>query len=406
MNYIVLIISVAIFFGVSDLLTVNYTKIQRDIFYIALGIIYFLFLIRYYYGPDIASYVPYFEKLPKSLKLNDLINGYHEHFEVGYYLLNVIFHTIGLSYWWLTAFITSLYFLAVYLLFKNIPSFRSFALMILVALDYNLIYAENRQCLAVAFFIFAILLFQKKKFLWGLVMMVICVTMHKSAIFIVALSLFYFVLKNWKIPTYLYQLLFAILAILVVLPVSKISTALIAILPLPANYVASLSHHLSLGTQFQLIALIYLITLFCFMYYRLYNNKTRNSWITFISIIGLAIIVVVYQYYFLLNRIRSYFIPFIIVELLRLVCHEREHLHIRYASFLRQITAVIVIMYCIHSAIAFYRMSEKLSCPLNNACTIFNLIDDTPSNIRGHQMQLAEKFWEVDYNKDEKNKLR
>ena len=48
MNYIVLIISVVILFGVADLLTVQYPRLQKQLYYIAICITYFLFVIRYY----------------------------------------------------------------------------------------------------------------------------------------------------------------------------------------------------------------------------------------------------------------------------------------------------------------------------------------------------------------------
>ena len=64
MNLITLILTIAIAFGLTDFLTERYPRLQRDIFYIAWCTIAFLFAIKYYYGPDIASYVPFYENVP------------------------------------------------------------------------------------------------------------------------------------------------------------------------------------------------------------------------------------------------------------------------------------------------------------------------------------------------------
>ena len=383
------------------MLTVKFPKLQKNIYYIALFVIYFLFLIRYYYGPDIATYVPYYEYSTTLEKASQGRVG--NNFEIGYRVFNVLCNRLGLSYWGMTAVITTLYFIAISLLFKHIDRFRSFGLMVLVAFDYNLIYAENRQCLAVTFFIFGILLLQNKKYIWALFSLLVCAMMHKSGIFVVAMSLCYYLFSSWQLSKSIYQILAAILLALVFLPVSDFLLTFAQHLPLPDNLTASLAHHLSLGRQIQVVVIVYLLLLIAISHYTLYIEKDKASRIGFIALIGIVILVTLYQYYFLLNRIRSYFIPFIIVWVIRLI--SQKDTPIPYAALVRQTLASLLIVYSVFSAWSFYRMSNKLSCPLNEACTVFTLINNPAWAVRNHQMQMAEHFWRYDYMKDNQNKL-
>ena len=58
---------VAIGFGVLDLLTDRWPTLQKQIFPFVTLLAYFLLVIRYYYGPDIWTYVPHYEKIPTPL---------------------------------------------------------------------------------------------------------------------------------------------------------------------------------------------------------------------------------------------------------------------------------------------------------------------------------------------------
>lgn len=405
MNYIVLIISIAIIFGVADLLTVQYPKLQRQLFYIAMGVTYFLFVIRYYYGPDIATYVPFFENPPFLSQILD--PEAYISFEKGYALFNLALHNIGCSYWGMTAIITTLYFLAITLLFRLIPSNRSFGLMVLVALDYNLIYAENRQCLAVTFFIFTILLFRDKKYLLALLCAAVCFSMHKSAPFVLLLTFIYFFVRRLRAPEYVYQIILVVLIIMVFIPLGKISSNFLTLLPLPTRYITSIRHHLTLGTTTQIIVLLYASVLVCIQHYIQYKEKKSFTWLSYIAFIGIVVTICFYQYYFILNRIRSYFLPFIIVYVLQLAHSSAQSpsTRIPYSALIRQGVAIIALLYCIHSDFAFYKMSQKLSCPLNNACTVFNLIDTPNWAIKNRQMKLAQHFWKYDYMQEDTNKL-
>ena len=405
MNYIVLIISVVILFGVADLLTVQYPRLQKQLYYIAISITYFLFVIRYYYGPDIASYVPFYENPPT---LNQILNpDISLEFEKGYALFNLVCYRIGLDYWGMTAIITTLYFIAIALLFRLVPSNRSFGLMVLIALDYALIYAQNRQCLAVSFFIFSVLLLRNKRFLWAILCAVICFSMHKSAPFVLLLTFIYFFVRRLRAKEYVYQIILFVLIIMVFVPVGKISSNLISALPFSSSIIASLQHHFMLGTNIQVIVLLYASVLICIQHLIQYGDKRSFTWISYIAFLGIVITICFYQYYFILNRIRSYFLPFIIVYVLQMVHSSTQNKakHIPYFSLLRQTVAIIALLFSIHSVFSFYRMSKKISCPLHKTCTIFNLIDTPSWAVKNQQMKIAKHFWENDYMKENTNKL-
>ena len=152
MNLIIIIQTIAILFGLTDFLTERYPRLQRDIYHIALFVVTFLFAIKYYYGPDIMSYVPFYETVPTLSSIWSNPDDLRFHFEPGFATFCRILKDCGLSFYWMTAVLTILYFMTIHLFLRRIESKRSFALAILVVLEYNVVCYELRQCLAIVFF--------------------------------------------------------------------------------------------------------------------------------------------------------------------------------------------------------------------------------------------------------------
>ena len=50
--------------GLSDGLTTRMPRLQRDIFYVAFFLTWFLCIIKYYYGSDTVNYVRFYEHVP------------------------------------------------------------------------------------------------------------------------------------------------------------------------------------------------------------------------------------------------------------------------------------------------------------------------------------------------------
>lgn len=402
-NYAAFIMLIAVGCGLIDMLTDRWPAVQRQLFPVLTLVLYTLYICTYYYGPDIWTYVPYYEdiKPPKDI----WAMGDNNQFEIGYSMFCSFMHSIGLSYWWMTWVIKTLYFTAVWLLLRRLPKRQIFALSCIVLADTNLVLHETRQCLAVSFFIFMVLLMQQRRYLWALVCAVLTVAMHKSGFIPVALTVVGVAFYHKRQYASVYTLLAMVLLALVALPVQRISASMLDVLPLPDSYIESLSHHLLLGRQFQTIAIIYLSLLLAFSLYLSYDRKSRYTWIAFTAMAGMIVIVLLYPYYFLLIRMRSYFVPFIVFYLVKVLSNEQLSKAVHYSTMIKQALMVLVLVYYIHYTLGIERGSRQLHSPVFRACTVLELRHAEEWQIRNRQMGIAYKYWTQDYMQAENNKL-
>ena len=396
------IMGIALLSMVVDLLCSAYPNMQRQVYRIFFCLVYVLFLIRYYYGPDIWTYVPHYENIATPAFLWN--HPDKANFEWGYDMFCSLLHACGLSYWGMTAVITTLYFAALACLFHALPRYRLFAFATVILLDYNLLVAENRQCLAVALFVFMVVCLQKRRYMIALLLGVLVTLMHKSGFVPVGLTLLGVLLYSQRQSAMMYHILILVLMVMMLIPVSRIATPVISLLPLPDSYTSSMAHHLQLGRQFQIVALIYLTIL---VWISMYNAGKRTSygWIALEVLIGLVIIVALYQYFFLLNRIRSYFLPFILYYLVYISCDTSRAPTIPYAALIRQGAAVLLLAYGLNSTMGYIRGAKQLHAPIARACTLLDLRTQSPKQIRDRQMRIAYRYWTEDYMKSENNKL-
>ena len=405
MNYIVIIMVVALLFGVTDFFTERYPRLQRDIYYIALCTITFLFTIKYYYGPDMIHYVPFYEDVPsihEILHPADATKGY----EPAFMLFCRILSDCGVSFYWMTAIVSLFYFASIALLFRNIERNRAFALAILVILDYRCIFSTYRQCLAVSFFILMVLCLQNRKYLWMALMAFLTIAFHKSGAFVVSAVLLLYIVRSKWIKPYLYQLLLAVLIMIVLIPTAQISSAFLSHLPLPENYIDSLEHHLSLGRQIQMVFLVYAATLLCAVHFTQYRY-TRFQAIAATALIGLVLIVMLYQYYYLLERMRSYFLPIVIAFIFQMMQQsENEKVSIPYSTLLKQLSCVLIVAYLSHYILFFYNGTKKLKYNVYATCTVFDLRHHTAKELRDHQVRLSQQYWWYDFMSTNDNKLK
>lgn len=403
-NYAMFIILMAIGCGLLDLLTDHWPAMQRQLFPVVTIGLYVLCIIAYYYGPDILTYVPYYEEIarPEQLIHNPKLAG---SFEFGYAMFCSLMHAMGLSYWGMTAVVKTLYFIALWVLLRRLPKRQIFAMACVVMTDINLIMHENRQCLAVSFFIFMILLIERRQYLLGILFAVITMTMHKSGFIPVGLTVVgIFFYHNRQYAT-IYTLLILGLLVIITLPVQRISSSLIQYLPLPSSYMASLTHHLSVGLQFQTIAIIYLALLLVFSLYLSYTQPSRYTWITFLVMVGMAVIVLLYPYYFLLIRVRSYFTPFIVYYLIILLSSKEYTSSVPLGNMIKQALMLLVIAFYLHVAISQERGARALHSPVYKACTVFELRHASSKQIRARQFRIARNYWKTDYMRQAKSSL-
>ena len=406
MNLLTLILTVAIAFGITDFLTERYPRLQRDIFYIAWFVVAGLFAVKYYYGPDIWSYVPFYETVPSYTSIITHPVDLRFGFEPGFALFCRFMKDCGFSFYWMTCILSCVYFIVILALFRKIDRKRAFALAILVSLDYNVICYELRQCLAVVFFLLMALAVERKHYLWAALCAFLTIICHKSGLFAVVPTLAYFVISNARMSMHtISQLLLVLLVIAFLLPVTQLSLGFLDHLPFSESVLYSIRHHLSLGRQVQVVFLIYALTLVCIVHYTQYC-KSRNEIIAIIATIGILCIVILYQYYYLLNRVRSYFTPVLIVYIFRLIQDaEGREIHIPYGKLLKQTTSFFLILYMIHSTIAIHKGGIVLKNKVNDACTVFDLINQDKGALQRRQMMKARKFWEEDYMQHETNKI-
>ena len=405
LNLITLILTIAILFGLTDFLTERFPRLQRDIYYIAFGVIAFLFTIKYYYGADIWNYVNFYQELKRPQYILSHPDDIPLNFEIGYALFCSVLKSWGVSYYWHTVIISIFYFTVIAILFTKIERKRSFALAILVVLDYNCIFAAHRQCMAVGFFILMILCLEKKRYLWMLLCAALTIAFHKSGAFVVGVVLFYNMVRYKWVPAYIYQLLLFLLVLVFLLPIVNISSSFVNHLPLQSSYISSIQHHLGVGRQLQIVFLLYAATIIVVMHFNQYK-QSRMSSIAATAIVGLVVVVVFYQYYYILWRIRSYFIPIVIVYGFSMIQQaEDKHIYVPYGMLLKQACSVFLIFYLGYYSYSFHKSTKDMQHPIYTSCTVFDLIGKRSGDVQKAQLLKARLWWEDDFQRMQGNKL-
>ena len=403
MNYITLILVVAMAFGLSDFLTERVPALQRLMYVLGFATIYVLFTIKYYYGTDILHYYNHYTMIES---VGDVWRNPEKYsFEIGYSLFVAILKGWGVSLYWVTAIISTVYFVAIALLFKQIKRKRCFAMMLLVLLDYNLLIAEYRQCLAVSFFILMVLCVRDRKWAGAIVFAILMSVMHKSGVFVLGLYVLCYALHGTEVRPLVFQVLMLVLGLMLVFPISKMLSAVLGGLS-GIGPIASLLHHLQLGRQVQMIWIVYAMLIVCVEYY-LHFQKTRWSSIAIAAVVGVVVVVSFYQYYYLLNRVRSFFVPLLIVWSFRIVQDaEDAHKMIPYGLLLKQVICLSLFVFSIHSTRMFTKNSKKLHAPVCEACTLLDLRGHVdPHDVQMRQLEKSRMFWKYDFMKHDQNSL-
>ena len=143
----------------------------------------------------------------------------------------------------------------------------------------------------------------------------------------------------------------------------------------------------------------------CTEYYLHYHESRWNTLAT-AAIAGIALIAVSYQYYYLLNRVRSYFVPLIIVWVFQLIQEaEDQGTTIPYAAPLKQTGCVLLFAFCIDTTIVFTQKAKELHAPIYDVCTLFDLRDGNIEAVKEKQLNKARLFWKEDFMQHENNML-
>lgn len=406
MSLITIISIIIIVLATTDFMFPNMPRLKNDIFNLSFFIIYFLFTIKYYYGPDINTYVPHYEE--DILSLSHAINNLSSlSFEPGYNIFCGILKSLGFSFWAMTAIISTLYFTAIYQLFEQLKGAKIFALMILVVMDIGVMYAALRQCLAISMFIFMILALQKNKTTNSIIFALLATLFHKSAIFAIIPIFILFVLQKTQIKTYTFQILLFLLCLLAILPIINIINSVVEFIPLPPNTLQSIQHHLLLGRSVQVVFLVYLTALICTIHFTTTSTQKKDIIKTTV-VIGFIFIVLFYQYYYILHRIRSYFLPIIIVYIINLSYQyfENKKSQIPYSNILRQLSVIFMFTYVIFQTYNLDKSYRQTESQIHDCTTIFELKRYNKETIRQRQLNKAKNYWTKDYMKDTHNRIK
>lgn len=392
-NIICVTITILCVFSFIELLYPHAKNLSNQLYQIAILITAFLIGIKYYFGPDIMIYVPMYETIQTPTDL--LSNPNPSRYEIGFRLYCAICkHWLNLNFWSMTVIITVLYFYAIHLVIKQLPALKTFALFSIIFLQTNLVFFEYRQCMAVSFFIFSILAFNKKQYILYTIFTIAAILVHKSAPIVCGISLIGLILFQFKQNNSLFAVSILFLFAFITIPLKSVLLTLSDLLPFSANVLKSIQDHLIVERRIQVIFIAYLIISYC-VYFYFYRSQKLKTW-HIITICGLIVIALFYQYWFFINRLRSYFIPFIALYTISL-CYNSTNKYI----FAKQ-TAIFAIYFLFAINLKnLYIGNGNLKSGIAETSTIFQLLNDTEENIKKRNIKKAIDFWLNEYQKQE-----
>lgn len=369
-------------------------RISTQLFNISVFVVFFINAIKYYYGPDVLLYIPIYEKVEDPWTI--LTRGTHLiDYEIGFVFYCSIIKALGFSFWFMTFFIVSLYFYSIYKLFTRLDSFKTFALFILISLDSNLIIFEFRQCIAVSLFILSVLAFFEGKILKYLLLSLLSVLFHKSAVFAVFITFFVFLFKNNSFSKKKYLYLLILLVLFTFFSFKGILISVIEVLPVGESAIHSIEHHLSVGRKIQTIFFVYFFSIYSIYYYQSENmTKKKNQELIFIVFLIIAIF---YQYWFFLNRFKSYFVPFMIVY----VISEIQNGFSKRIIYKQLLVLSVYFFFCCYFR-GLWESNKYSKNKVLESSTIFSLIGDSEEHIKMKNIQKASYFFTYEYLKDNK----
>ncbi len=387
MSYISVLLIVTFGLAVAECLAAGHRRLQQQIYYVALLWVVFWSTAKYAYGPDITSYIPFWEHLRNPLV--DLQNP-KIYFESGFVVFCSLLKQIGCTFWGMTAVVSVLYFTAVALLFRQLKQYKTVALMVLVWLSNELFLVQIRQCMAVTMLIFCILFFQKKNYVWAVAFALLSMTMHKAAMVVVPLIGVLYLMRDVSVRKQAYVLWAILLCGMLFFPLHKILLPMVQHIFSDVAVVTSLEHHLELGKFFQKIFLFYFLTVLSLAYYKREDNENKTwSWIMWCS---LGMVVCLYPYYFLLNRLRAFLVPFAVVYVVNELIESKVS-----DKLLRQIYTVVVFAFVGLNIVTMHTVRDELHSSTDRISLVFERRYHSEEYLQKRQLKVANDYWKYDY---------
>lgn len=406
MSLITIILLILLCFAITDFINPSNKRLHEQLYKLAFFITFFLFSIKYYYGADIVVYSNIYTEIKEPWNFMSGLNTVDGYFEPGFLFFVSLVKWLGISFWGMTLIVSIIYFYAIYKLFKLIPSYRIVALFILVLLDYNLIFATYRQCLAVSFFILMYFSYIDKKYIKMLLYALVTILMHKSGIVYVIPVLFLWSLKFFPKRSDFFMCL-VLLLLMILIPLQQILTDVINLLPISSGVRMSLLYHVVIFERFQGIIILYSIVLFLLFLINIDDPIYKKM--SVIVFLGAITISVFYQSQAMLWRLRSYFLPFMIVYLFTASHFYITNKEVTYSSLFNKngrlvlaLISIYIMSYSVKSIYSVNKIMNQSPSAIYEKSTIFDLLSRDKEEIKKDRMQRALEYWEWDKEKMKK----
>lgn len=374
--------------AVADVFIRNNERLDRQLYAISFFLAFFLSSIKLYYGTDIFMYAYLYDNVGSPLTI--LISGNSFNFEPAYVMFTSICKQLGFNFWTYTFIINAIYFYAIHSIFKRITKHKVFALFILCVLDVNLIFFELRECLAVAFFLFSFIKYEKKQYVLCLLFCLLSIFTHKSAAFCIFICAIAAMLTSPQLNKQSLSVVVIILTLSIVFSLSSVAIFTLDILPFGQSVQDSITHHLSYPRRFQTIYFVYI--LWGLFLYTHYSDSTSNPFVQNVILLFTILIACFYQHWFFLVRFRSYFLPIMLIYAFSVEGKQNQN---------KVLTTILLTLAIFINSIIFIRgfwMSNYYSeSHINDTTTIFDLRHHPEEEIKDKNYKKTSYFFKYEY---------
>jgi hypothetical protein len=209
---------------------------------------------------------------------------------------------------------------------------------------------------------------------------------HKSGSFISVLFLMAMFQRNFMVTPYLYKIAIIVMFVCMFVPIEAWLVSLLENLPKNA-VVNSILHHFDVTENFQFVYFLYIVL--AVVLYLISKNK-QLSFETRLVFFMFVLLALLCKNWFLLNRVRSYFIPlFLYYIFTNLDCLE--------SKLSKQISYAVTTMYIMIVSVMLYRSIERAESRINYPQTIFSLLNNSEDEILKQTVKKNIIFWKEEY---------
>jgi hypothetical protein len=185
---------------------------------------------------------------------------------------------------------------------------------------------------------------------------------------------------------------------MVLIPLQQILIHVINILPINVAIKMSLSYHVLFFNRYQGILILYSVILFLLFLLNIDNPIYKKM--SVIVFVGAITISVFYQSQAILWRLRSYFLPFIVVYLFtashfyitsnEVTC---SRLFNKSGKLVIAIVTIYIMGYSAKSIYSVNKIMNETPSAIYEKSTIFDLISKDGEEIKSDRLQRAKEYW-------------